>query len=97
MITVSTCSGVKPAARKLLIQVPEVGAPISPLPVSRRVSFRPSLMTSVVKGIVTASVGKAASASTFWTAGNSALRMKPSSGRRATPLLMAGICRSPIL
>ncbi len=95
--TASTCSGVKPAARKFAIQRPEVGAPESPLPVSRRVSFLPSFTTRVVKGMKTVSVGWAASARTFCTALVSALRMKPSIGRRKKPSLIAVTCRSPTL
>ena len=72
-ITVSTCAGVNPAARKFAIQVPAVGAPMSPLPVSINTSFEPVLITRVVKVIGNLSVGKNASASACFTASGAAL------------------------
>ena len=79
--TVSTWPASKPAARKLVIQVPLVGAPRSPLPVSISTSLPPVLMTSVVKVIGKRSVGRKLSASACCTAPGGAFGMKPSSAR----------------
>ena len=78
---VSTWSGVKPAARKLAIQVPAVGAPRSPLPVSMRTSLPPVLMTRVVKVMGKRSDVMKASARAWRTAGSGALGMKPGISR----------------
>src|SRR4051794_455684 len=51
MMIVSTCAGSKPAALKFAIQVPDVGAPVLPLPVSMSTILPPVLSTVVVNGI----------------------------------------------
>ena len=79
--TVSTWAGSNPAARKFAIQVPEVGAPRSPLPVSISTSLPPVWITSVVKVTGNLSVGRKLSASACCRAPGGAFGTKPSSER----------------
>ena len=98
MTTVSTCDGSKPAARKFLIQWPEVGAPMSPLPVSMRVRPPPvRRSTRVVKVIAGCFARQEGLLHGLLHLGQLALRTKPSSGRLAKPSLMAVTSMSPTL
>ena len=98
MMIVSTCAGSKPAALKFAIQVPDVGAPELPLPVSMSTSLPPVLSTVVVNGIGVTSVGRKACSCAFFTSSSAAFFTKPSArGRIQKPSLMAVASMSPIL